>query len=236
MTNNGVSGGTWDLVMSGVDPKVFGPTLSAPADLATVVEIGMSSTNTNTSGKFFWTVEGDADFSAQRSQAFTILSDGQIHSYRFDLSHDSDWTDTITGLRLDPVASSHGGDVSIDFVRLLALLPLGDVNLDGELNGLDVEPFVDVLLGGLYQHAADMNGDGHVNGLDVDPFVAAVLGSGGAGTAAGTVVPEPSTSALVAAAFCFIVLLKGRSGSTEQAGPPSGVAKAAMKSGEVSTF
>jgi hypothetical protein len=185
VNNNGVSGGTWDLVMSGVDPKVFGPTLRAPADLATVVEIGMSSTDTNTRGKFFWTVEGDADFSAERSQAFTILNDGQIHSYRFDFSHDSDWTDTITGLRLDPVASGHGGDVSIDFVRILALLPLGDVNLDGELNGLDVEPFVDVLLGGLYQHGADMNGDGHVNGLDVDPFVAAVLGRGGLVTTGG---------------------------------------------------
>ena len=128
--------------MSGIDPELFGPTFSSPADLATVVEIGMSSTDTNTSGKFFWTVEGDADFSEQRSQAFTILSDGQIHSYRLDLSHDSDWTDTITGLRLDPVASSHGGDVAIDFVRLLALLRLGDVNLDGGLNGLDVGPFV----------------------------------------------------------------------------------------------
>ena len=195
VTNNGVSGGTWDLVMSGVEPKVFGPTLSAPADLATVVEIGMSSTDTNTSGKFFWKVEGDADFSAQRSQAFTILSDGQIHSYRLDLSRNSDWTDTITGLRLDPVASSHGGDVAIDFVRLHAFLRLGDVNLDGGLNGLDVGPFVTVLLDGLYQVEADMNLDGDVNGLDVDPFVATVVGGGT------QPVTEPSTLLL-----CIITL------------------------------
>jgi hypothetical protein len=55
---------------------------------------------------------------------------------------------------------------------------LGDVNLDGVVNGLDVDPFVDVLLSGPFQAEADMNLDGVVNGLDVDPFVAAVVGSG----------------------------------------------------------
>jgi hypothetical protein len=64
---------------------------------------------------------------------------------------------------------------------------LGDVNLDGIVNGLDVDPFVDVLLNGPYQATADMNEDGVLNGLDVDFFVAAVVGSGAAA------VPEPST-------------------------------------------
>ena len=151
--------------------------------------------------------------------------------------YDLRWFDPVTGAWLVqhnvPLAAGDqafalppgiGTEVALH-IRLLALLPLGDVNLDGELNGLDVEPFVDVLLGGLYQHGADMNGDGHVNGLDVDPFVATDLGRGGAGTATGTVVPEPSASALVAAAFCFIVLRKGRSGSTEQAVPHPGGGK-----------
>jgi hypothetical protein len=64
---------------------------------------------------------------------------------------------------------------------------LGDVNLNGEVNGLDVDPFVDVLLSGLYQPEADMNEDQVVNGLDVDPFVAAVVGGGM------PQIPEPST-------------------------------------------
>ena len=63
---------------------------------------------------------------------------------------------------------------------------MGDVNLDGEVNGLDVDPFVEVLLSGPYQPEADMNSDQVVNGLDVDPFVAAVVG----GTQQ---IPEPST-------------------------------------------
>ncbi len=72
-------------------------------------------------------------------------------------------------------------------VALDAEPALGDVNLDGEINGLDVDPFVAVLLNGPYQPEADMNDDQVVNGLDVDPFVAAVVGSGT------QPVPEPST-------------------------------------------
>jgi 3-oxoadipate enol-lactonase len=71
---------------------------------------------------------------------------------------------------------------------------LGDVNLDGEVNGLDVDPFIGVLLNGPYQPEADMNLDAAVNGLDVDPFVAAVVG----GTQQ---IPEPSTLLL-----CIIAL------------------------------
>jgi len=54
---------------------------------------------------------------------------------------------------------------------------LGDVNSDGQVNGLDVDPFVDILLNGPYDPTADMNEDGAVNGLDVELFVAAVVGN-----------------------------------------------------------
>jgi hypothetical protein len=82
--------------------------------------------------------------------------------------------------------------------------PLGDVNLDGEVNGLDVDPFVDVLLNGPFQTVADMNEDGEVNGLDVDPFVAAVVG----GQAAA--VPEPTTLVLALIAAMAVVGLGRR--------------------------
>ena len=71
---------------------------------------------------------------------------------------------------------------------------LGDVNSDGLVNGLDVDPFVDVLLSGPYQAEADMNEDQVVNGLDVDPFVAAVVG--GMQTDPRTLDPPPLLLAL----------------------------------------
>ena len=80
------------------------------------------------------------------------------------------------------------------------LVYAGDVNLDGEVNGLDVDSFVGLVTGGDYQAEGDMNEDGVVNGLDVDPFVAAVVGGGA------QAVPEPSTCALLLLSLGFVGL------------------------------
>lgn len=53
---------------------------------------------------------------------------------------------------------------------------LGDVNLDGVVDLLDVGPFVDLLSSGLYQAEADMNEDGIVDLLDIGLFVNALSG------------------------------------------------------------
>jgi hypothetical protein len=90
-----------------------------------------------------------------------------------------------------------GDPTSWNSITLTAGSLLGDVNLDGLVNGLDVDPFVEVLLSGPNQAEADMNGDGEVNGLDVDPFVAAVVG----GTQS---VPEPSTLLLTLVALGMV--------------------------------
>ena len=52
----------------------------------------------------------------------------------------------------------------------------GDVNCDGTVNLLDVEPFIDRLSTGTFQVEADTNQDGVVNLLDVDPFIAILAG------------------------------------------------------------
>jgi hypothetical protein len=88
--------------------------------------------------------------------------------------------------------------------------PLGDVNLDGVVNGLDVDPFVDRLLNGPYQIEPDMNGDGFINGLDVDPFVDAIVGGGGAAVAGPHAVPEPATAALAGAGLLILAACSWR--------------------------
>ena len=50
-------------------------------------------------------------------------------------------------------------------------LGLGDVNRDGEVNLLDVAPFVDALSNGCYTFEADIDQDGFVTLLDVGLFV-----------------------------------------------------------------
>ena len=52
-----------------------------------------------------------------------------------------------------------------------------DVNQDGELNFLDIAPFIAVLSSGTYQAEADCNFDGEVNFFDIAPFIA-VLADG----------------------------------------------------------
>ena len=53
---------------------------------------------------------------------------------------------------------------------------IGDVNCDGEVNLLDVAPFVDLLTTGGFSTKADINGDGNVDLLDVAPFVELLTG------------------------------------------------------------
>ncbi len=61
---------------------------------------------------------------------------------------------------------------------LLNVVPnLGDINLDGVINLLDVAPFVTLLTDGEYQIEADIKLDAAVDLLDVEPFVSRLTGS-----------------------------------------------------------
>ena len=53
---------------------------------------------------------------------------------------------------------------------------LGDVNRDGSVDLLDVQPFVQLLASDTYQPEADINGDGEVNLLDINGFIALLSG------------------------------------------------------------
>ena len=72
-------------------------------------------------------------------------------------------------------------EAAVDGVEILLIecpdeVLLGDVNLDGAINLLDVAPFVQLLSDGTFQAEADMNQDGVVNLLDISLFVDALAG------------------------------------------------------------
>ena len=52
----------------------------------------------------------------------------------------------------------------------------GDVNQDGNVDLLDIQPFVNLLTSGGFLPEADINGDGVVDLLDVAPFVELLTG------------------------------------------------------------
>ena len=115
---------------------------------------------------------------------------GQIYVGSPDVSPD-DFTFTTTPCGEFQVVA---GDVVVT-----TGLVLGDVNGDGVVDGLDIQPFVDLLTGGGYQAEADINDDDVVDGLDIQPFVDIITGAGG------TPVPEPVSAALILAGLPLVV-------------------------------
>ena len=53
----------------------------------------------------------------------------------------------------------------------------GDANCDGNINLLDIAPFVSLLSNGDYSAKMDFNQDGNLNLLDIDPFVSVLSGN-----------------------------------------------------------
>ncbi len=74
------------------------------------------------------------------------------------------------------VAFTDGNSVRILLNQLGGQFLIGDVNLDGQIDLLDVSPFVELLVSGEFQLEADINQDGDVDLLDVGPFVQLIGG------------------------------------------------------------
>ena len=67
-------------------------------------------------------------------------------------------------------------DIRGDITNVVnANILLGDVNKDGEVNFLDIGPFIALLSGGGLQPEGDINEDGAVNFLDISPFIGILL-------------------------------------------------------------
>lgn len=69
------------------------------------------------------------------------------------------------------VTSREGGNAARLVVTLDTGVLIGDINLDGTVDLLDVGPFVTLLSTQMFQAEADINGDGLVDLLDVGGFV-----------------------------------------------------------------
>ena len=75
------------------------------------------------------------------------------------------------------VGTPAGFDANVQIVNDNVVLTLtdafllGDVNLDGTVNFLDISPFISLLSSGVYQDEADITRDGIVNFFDISPFI-----------------------------------------------------------------
>ena len=122
--------------------------------------------------------------------------------------------------------------MAVEWSIVLALVPplTGDVNADGNIDSLDITPFVHALLNtqaafetlwpdGDYW-AADADMDGNVDSLDITPFTNLIL-------SAGTTIPEPATL-FVMTAIGLPVLLRRRQRRSRNPELASGLALLAV--------
>ena len=84
----------------------------------------------------------------------------------FDIAIDPN--DDLTFWMVGEYETGSGWRTSLDSFRLFVI---GDVNGDGVVNLLDIDPFVELISTGQFDAAADINGDGFVNLLDVQGFI-----------------------------------------------------------------
>ena len=80
---------------------------------------------------------------------------------------------TSQTILIKTISGGHPGlsGMVIQAVPEIELL-LGDVNQDGDVNFLDISPFISILSAGGDQAEADVNQDGEVDFLDISPFIA----------------------------------------------------------------
>lgn len=107
---------------------------------------------------------------------FIVVCTWGVRTGTFDGLPEGETVMTIAGvdLKITYTAGADGMDVALNAEE--ASILLGDVNLDGIVSLLDVQPFVNLIATGGYQAEADINLDGFVDLLDVGPFVAILTG------------------------------------------------------------
>ena len=119
-----------------------------------------------------------ANYTISNSDLVSIVQgmvDGSISNNGFMLKGDQEGApgDAIdvrgSAARVSTRENGRAARLIVDFETDTFIL--GDVNMDGAVNLLDVPPFVTLLISGEVLAEADINMDGDVNLLDVAPFV-----------------------------------------------------------------
>ena len=90
-----------------------------------------------------------------------------VNSYQLDAADPNVFQSsgvTYTGNQMDEINSILNANVIVPAL-------LGDCNFDGEVNFLDISPFITVLSMNDYLEEADINENGLVNFLDISPFI-----------------------------------------------------------------
>ena len=122
--NGGATNGVW-VVNPGTSavPIMMGPATRINTSLYKKVVIRMANVgNTgNPAAQIYWKRSRDAGFSEACSQTVVVGTDGSFADYTFDMSANANWTEEVVQLRFDPVMQGNNGNISVDYIRPVAI-------------------------------------------------------------------------------------------------------------------
>jgi len=115
-----VSGGTYNLTITGLDPYMFSPNslgLNAANNIKFTIKV--KNVTNDASFQIFWVTNGDGAWNQQKSYTFDVVpNDNQIREYTFIVASKSTWSGTIKQIRLDPGNTVSSGSVQIDEISI----------------------------------------------------------------------------------------------------------------------
>jgi hypothetical protein len=113
--------GFWPLSLDAADPQVLlPPSLWQAADAPCVLVTGAWRTQGATAEMFF--AGADGVFSGTKRVEFPVIPDGQVRSYRVDLTAHPLYTGPVSRLRFDPIIAQSPGD-AVDLYAITTASP-----------------------------------------------------------------------------------------------------------------
>jgi hypothetical protein len=109
--------GGWRFV-PGTDPSLSSPPIELDAKRNTAIEIRLANATQAHDAQLFF-AGSNRQFDEEHSVQWRLRPTSAAHTYRIDLAGQPGWAGTITQLRLDPVGVGDGGEMRLEWVRLL---------------------------------------------------------------------------------------------------------------------
>jgi hypothetical protein len=112
---------------AGSDPNIVGPNISASASSYRTLVARFASNGLDRFGNVYFKTQSENFYSADKRVEFTVQNcslcgNASFVTYTINMSANSKWTGTITGIRIDPAndgkAGTNSDSVGFDFVRL----------------------------------------------------------------------------------------------------------------------
>lgn len=108
----------WHFV-PGSDPSLTSPLFEIDAGRFVAIEIRMANGTTARDAQIFF-AGPDGAIGEERSARWTLQPGTAAVTYRIDLAESPGWSGRITRLRLDPVGVGDGGQMRVEWIRLVA--------------------------------------------------------------------------------------------------------------------